>query len=76
MESTQELGWLPMLQRFQTFCSARNLSPHTIRAYRADLAGLADFVGLDANASQIDRFRIRAFLVHLREADLLPLVGR
>jgi len=27
-------------------------------------------VGLDANASQIDRFRIRAFLVHLREAGL------
>ena len=47
--------------------SARNLSPNTIRAYRADLVELGDFVGPDANASQVDRIRIRAFLVHLCE---------
>src|SRR6266481_2028446 len=70
MDSTQERSLSPMIQQFLISLSARNLSPSTIRAYRADLAELGEFVGPDAKASQIDRKRIRAFLVHLHEAGI------
>jgi len=70
MESTQERSWLPMIEQFLMSLSARNLSPNTIRGYRSDLAGLVEFAGQDADASQIDRNRVRAFLVHLHEAGI------
>jgi integrase/recombinase XerC len=72
MENTQEPNWLPMIGQFLVTLSARNLSQNTIRAYRRDLIELGEFVGPDANASQIDRIRIRAFLVQLREAGICP----
>src|ERR1700674_1639190 len=68
MQSTQEPSWLMMIERFLSSCTARNLSQHTIRAYRADLVKLGDFVGLDT--SHIDRNHIRSFLIHVREAGL------
>src|SRR6266536_2373157 len=70
MESTQERSLSPTIEQFLISLSARNLSPNTIRAYHADLAGLVEFLGPEAKASQTDRNRIRAFLVHLREAGL------
>src|SRR6266852_4022806 len=70
MASIQERRLLPMIEQFVMCCRARNLSPNTLRAYRRDLIELGDFVGSDANAYQVDRISIRAFLVHLNDTGL------
>lgn len=44
---------------------AKNLSPHTLRAYSIDLKEFVTFVGTDATVAEIDRQRLRAYLRHL-----------
>ena len=43
----------------------RNASPHTLTAYRKDLAHLVRFLGEDSDLRRIDHLRIRAFLSDL-----------
>lgn len=61
----------PRVEEFLTYCGARNLSPNSIRAYRADLA---EFVALsggsDIISSQINRKLIRSFVVRLHECGI------
>ena len=70
MPATQEPALLnPRIEEFLTYCGARNLSPHSIRAYRANLA---EFVALSGGSeiavSQINRKLIRSFVARLHEA--------
>jgi len=60
---------LKLVEGFLTYCSARNLSPHTLRAYRADLTQFIAFSGED---TAIDRKLVRRFLVQLHNAGLKP----
>jgi integrase/recombinase XerC len=69
MPVTPEPVWLqPRVEEFLTYCEARNLSPHSIRAYRNDLA---DFValsgGAEIRADQINRKLIRRVVVQLHD---------
>lgn len=50
----------------------RDLSPHTIRAYRSDIATFAHYVGGRAYVSRIDKERIIGFLEAQRAAGLSP----
>ena len=52
------------VQFLRALQAERHASPHTLAAYRKDLAKLADFVG-GADWPQIDHMRIRGFLSHL-----------
>jgi integrase/recombinase XerC len=52
------------LQFLRSLAAERHASPHTIAAYRKDLAKFADFVG-GVGWPQIDHMRIRGFLSHL-----------
>src|ERR1022692_3011729 len=70
MPVTQEPVLLqPRVEEFLTYCGARNLSPNTIRAYRADLA---EFVvlsgGSEITSSQVNRKLIRSLMVRLYES--------
>ncbi len=50
---------------------ARNYSPHTLRAYRRDLAAFADFLeqaGASTAPAAINRLDIRAYLAHLADS--------
>jgi integrase/recombinase XerC len=55
--------------QFLRVLRARNASPHTINAYRKDLAGFAAHVG-EAGWENIDHVRIRGFLSRLYERGL------
>lgn len=53
----------------------RDLSPHTITAYRRDLAALTDFLGAhygtaDWDWARVDRMAMRSFLAHLSRRNL------
>jgi integrase/recombinase XerC len=52
------------VQFLRSLAAERHASPHTIAAYRKDLAKFADFIGA-ADWTQIDHMRIRGFLSHL-----------
>jgi integrase/recombinase XerC len=70
MPVTQEPVLLkPRVEEFLTYCGARNLSPNTVRAYRADLA---EFVALsggsETTSAQINRKLIRGCMVRLHES--------
>jgi integrase/recombinase XerC len=52
------------VQFLRALQAERHASPHTVAAYRKDLAKFADFVG-GAGWPQIDHMRIRGFLSHL-----------
>ncbi|MGH9576303.1 MAG: site-specific integrase, partial [Terriglobales bacterium] len=51
-------------QFLRSLQAERHASPHTIAAYRKDLAKFADYIG-GADWPQIDHMRIRGFLSHL-----------
>ena len=54
---------------FLTHCRvAKNLSPHTLRAYTIDLSEFERFVGVGTPVSAIDRPLLRRYLSHLFEA--------
>lgn len=67
MPVTPEPGWLkPRVEEFLSYCAARNLSPHSIRGYRADLADLIALSGGDEmTTTMISRKLIRRFVVQL-----------
>jgi integrase/recombinase XerC len=69
MPVTPEPASLKLVEDFLVYCSARNLSPHTLRAYRADLTQFIAFSGEDA---AVDRKLVRRFLVQLHNAGLKP----
>jgi len=69
MPFTQEPASLKLVEDFLTYCSARNLSVHTLRAYRTDLAQFTAFSGEDA---AVDRKLVRRFLLQLYDAGLKP----
>ncbi|MGH9581274.1 MAG: tyrosine recombinase XerC [Terriglobales bacterium] len=50
--------------------SERRASRHTLHAYRHDLGRFAEFMGPEAEWSEIDHVRIRGFLSHLYERGL------
>jgi len=57
-------------EEFLSYCRARNLSEHTLRAYRVDLAQFLAFAG-DGNeitAADLDRKSIRGFSVFLHDS--------
>ena len=52
--------------------ATRDLSPHTIRAYDADVAVFVRHVGTHAPVSRIDRNCVVTFVGQLRDSDLAP----
>jgi integrase/recombinase XerD len=52
--------------------ATRDLSPHTIRAYEADIGAFERHVGGGARVDAIDRDRVAGFVDELREAGLAP----
>ena len=65
MQSTQGPPLEKASQLFLMSCEARNLSPNTIRGYRADLAQLMDTIGGDATVSEITVRTVRSFMAFL-----------
>ncbi len=61
--SEQYLRWLLV---------ARDLSPHTVRAYRGDVAAFERSIGVGTLVEEIDEQAVVAFLEGLREAGLSP----
>lgn len=74
MPLTREPALLkPRIEEFLAHCAARNLSPHTICAYRADLSEFVDLAGGSVTlVSQVNRKLIRQFAVQLYEAGRKP----
>jgi site-specific recombinase XerD len=68
MPVTREPALLkPRLEEFLTFCGARNLSPNTLRAYRADLSVFLESLDGETVVEQINRKLIRRFLARMHE---------
>src|SRR2546425_3607918 len=59
------------VKEFLIYCEARNLSPNSLRAYRADLNEFVDVsCGSEAVSSQVNRKLIRGFVVRLHESGI------
>lgn len=56
---------LKALQMFLAFCSARNDSPNTLRAYNCDLLAFVNCIGHETPVTEITRKRIRRYLFSL-----------
>jgi integrase/recombinase XerC len=70
MSVTPEPISLKLVEDFLTYCGARNLSVHTLRAYRSDLT---QFVASSGEVVALNRKLVRRFLVELHNAGLKPL---
>ncbi len=57
------------VEGFVLALARRNASAHTIKAYRTDLAGFAEFVGPEELAA-LDHALLRAYMAHLYERGL------
>jgi integrase/recombinase XerC len=57
------------IDQFLNVLRQRNASPHTLKAYSADLSVFAEYVASN-NLREIDHLRIRGFLSHLYERGL------
>ena len=72
MTPTQEPATLKILE-FLTYCGARNLSPNTVRAYRADLAQFFELSGGSAITMEcLNRKLVRGFIVKLHNSGIMP----
>jgi integrase/recombinase XerC len=61
------------VEEFLTHCEARNLSPHSVRAYRSDLGTFIALSGVnEITAADIKRKLIRQFAVHLHDSGMKP----
>jgi integrase/recombinase XerC len=69
MPITPEPVSLKLVEDFLAYCSARNLSVHTIHAYRSDLTR---FVAFSGEYVALDRKLVRRFLVQLHNAGMKP----
>src|SRR5207245_1640577 len=56
----------PRIEDFLTYCGARNLASHTIRAYRADLKGFMELAG-ELTTADLNRKLVRGFLTQLHD---------
>lgn len=54
-------------------CAARDLSPHTLRAYEGDLSSFAEFAGMDLDVDELDRSSLVGFLENQRARGLSQL---
>lgn len=58
----------------------RNVSPHTVQAYRSDLAQMLSFVqrekGENASAPDVDHLLLRRYLAHLSKTTKKSSIGR
>jgi site-specific recombinase XerC len=52
--------------------ATRDLSPHTIRAYNADLASLERYLGPNFMAAEIDQGDVLSFIERQKTAELSP----
>lgn len=62
---TSPIPVLRAVQEFLAFCSARNDSPNTLRAYNRDLLSLVRCLGHDTPVTEMTRKRIRQYLFSL-----------
>jgi site-specific recombinase XerD len=62
---TNPIPVLEAVQQFLAFCSARNDSPNTLRAYNRDLLTFVQCIGHETPVTEITRKRIRQFLFSL-----------
>jgi integrase/recombinase XerC len=53
-------------------CAARDLSPHTLRAYEGDLSSFAEFASMDLDVDELDRSSLVGFLENQRARGLSP----
>ena len=55
------------IENYLNHCNlARNLSPHTLRAYAQDLGDFANFLSIQPPNAKMDANTLEAFLMHLR----------
>ncbi|MSM40600.1 MAG: tyrosine recombinase XerC [Geobacter sp.] len=69
------------IERFLVYLSSeRNVSPHTLTAYRTDLHQFLDFVrqerGAAATAAAVDHLLIRRYLARLMKGQMRSTIGR
>ena len=62
---TNPIPVLEAVQKFLAFCSARNDSPNTLRAYNRDLLSFVECIGRETPVTEINRKRIRRYLMAL-----------
>lgn len=62
---TNAIPVLEAVQQFLSFCSARNDSQNTLRAYNTDLLGFVRCIGHETPVTDITRKRIREYLFSL-----------
>ncbi|OGR28888.1 MAG: tyrosine recombinase XerC [Desulfuromonadales bacterium GWD2_54_10] len=74
----------PLANQIRTFCTyldtERNVSPHTLAAYRCDLEQLSAFIirekGTDAAARDVDHLLLRRYLAQLGKNTKKSSIGR
>jgi integrase/recombinase XerC len=64
-ETVRDIPVLEAVQKFLSFCAARNDSPHTIRCYNGSLLQLVLAIGHATPVSEIRRKQIRDYLFAL-----------
>src|ERR1700692_1723780 len=61
------------IDRFLSTKRAENSSPHTIRAYRADLADISTFIGTQQGPELLSREIVRGFLAFLHRKGIFKV---